>query len=90
MNLLNYLLPETILLVAAAVLFLVGTSTRPAARKTTPLIALLGLLLAMGVSIFSSAPVQRIDQTMSVALTDFSLYMKAVSCGIAVLFVLLA
>jgi len=88
MNALPYMLPEIILLIAAAVLFVLGTSVKPSIKRLTPVIAVFALIGAFFASIVVDAGTGVVKD--SVLVTNFSLYIKAISCAVATLFVLLA
>lgn len=93
-NVLHYILPEVILLVGAAVLFVLGAAKSVNSRRAAPVIAalaLIGAFLAAMVSRNSDLlHVSPVERTGSIALTGFSIYIKLISIGVAVLFVLLA
>lgn len=87
-DLLPYILPEILLLLSAAVLFVLGTSTKPASRRLAAMIALLSLVasaLAGGLSGLEGSVVKD-----SLSVSSFSMYVKTIACGIGALFVLLA
>ncbi len=88
MNVLPYMLPEIILLVAAAVLFVMGTSSAPSIKRLTPIVAVIALLAGLISAIIADAGTGVAKD--SVLVTNFSLYIKTISCGVAALFVLLA
>lgn len=83
-----YILPEISLMIAAAVLFLLGASIEPVARRVAPVIAVGALILALVLSI--SSDVQGAIGKDSLLVTQFVLFIKALVCGVGVLFVLLA
>jgi NADH-quinone oxidoreductase subunit N len=90
MDVLPYILPEILLLVAAAALFVMGTSKRPAVRHATPVVAILSLLAACFAALISDTGGLVSAEKDSLSVTSFSVYIKAISCGVAALFVLLA
>ncbi|HEY0009710.1 MAG TPA: hypothetical protein VGB55_13360, partial [Tepidisphaeraceae bacterium] len=90
MNVLHYILPEAILFAAAAVLFIVGASTQASARKASPVIALVALIAALACALYGPRPDEVIEHTGALALTNFAIYVKAISTAVATLFVLLA
>jgi NADH-quinone oxidoreductase subunit N len=90
MQFLHYMLPELILLVAAAVLFVTGASVMPTARKAAPVVALGALLLALSGVLMSDAPVSPRAASGLLSVVGFSLYIKAAAVGVGIFFVLLA
>ena len=76
------LLPEILLLVAAAALFVIGASKSAAARKASPAIALAALIAAFGVAVLGGRDGQGAD-----AMTT---YVRCIATGVSTLFVLLA
>ena len=94
MNLLSYVIPETILIVAAGVLCLMGVVDRPAARRAVPFVAiaamaaaLLAVLYGWGADSTSVAPASAVG---SFRLTPFSQFVKALTLAVGGLFVLLS
>ena len=75
--------PEILLLVAAAVLFIVGATPLASARRSAPVVALLAVVIAFGASIVYSGP-------GSVADGALGHYVKAIATGVGALLVLLA
>lgn len=90
MSLVHTLLPEIVLLLAAAGLFVLGASKTAVARRASPVVALLALVVAFVLAVtVQPAPV---DANTASALTGDAMatYVKAVATGVSVLFVLLA
>lgn len=85
---LPYILPEILLMIAAAVLFVLGASIKPIARRVAPVIAAMALLLAFLLSVTSDVP--GIIAKDSLLVTQFVLFIKSLVCGVGMLFVLLA
>jgi NADH-quinone oxidoreductase subunit N len=87
-DLLPYILPEILLLLSAGVLFVLGTSTKPTFKRLAAAIAVLSLItaaLAAGLSGLDGVVVKD-----SLSVSGFSMYIKAIACGMGALFVLLA
>jgi NADH-quinone oxidoreductase subunit N len=86
--------PELLLIVAACALFLIGVSSQAFARRLAPIVALVALLVAFGVTIttdLTRAPSQVLaDSAGSMRVGYFALYIKLISAGIGALLVLLA
>src|SRR4051812_38008512 len=91
MSLVSVLLPELILIIAAAVLFLVGMSNAAGARKLAPVIAViaLGIVFFMQMGRNSSEPAQ-IDALNTIRVFAFGSYIKMLAAGVGILFVLLS
>ena len=86
MSPLNTMLPEIILLLAAAALFIVGASKAVAARRASPVIALVALLAAFVASVFTTAT----GEAASVISDAMGVYVAEIATGVSILFVLLA
>jgi NADH-quinone oxidoreductase subunit N len=85
------LFPELVLTIAAAILFLMGTSRRTTARKAAPVLALIALAIALVSqigSIFSFNGLR--DPWQSLQITEMARYIKLVGAGIGILLTLLA
>jgi len=85
------LFPEAILVIAAAVLFLMGTSRSTTVRRLVPKIAVLALLVALISQLgqfFNSSGVA--DPWQSVQISEFARYIKILAAGIGLLLVGLA
>src|SRR4051812_9620211 len=94
-NLLNILLPELLLVGAACALFLLGVSTKPAARRLAPVLALAAVagVFAMQVWVvmgLTDTPTPASDPWNTVLGSAFSDYIKLLTSGVGVLMVLLA
>src|SRR4051812_43465348 len=94
-NLLNILLPELLLVGAACALFLLGVSTKPAARRLAPVLALAAVagVFAMQVWVvmgLTDTPTPASDKWNTVHGSAFSDYIKLLTSGVGVLMVLLA
>ncbi len=85
---LPYIIPEIILLLTAALLFVMGTSIAPSMRRFTPVLAVIALVGAFAASIFTHVDGSAAKDSLSI--TAFSMYIKTISTGVGVLFVLLA
>ena len=78
--------PELVLMIAAAILFVVGASKAAAARRAAPVIALVALIVAFAFAVFGNA-----TPTVGPTIADnLAGYVKAAATGVSVLFVLLA
>jgi len=75
------MLPEILLLITAAVLFILGAVPSACARKGAPLVALVGTIIALLAAVFSNG------DDAAVALGH---YVKIIATGVGSLFVLLA
>lgn len=84
--------PELILIAVACALFLLGVSSKVAARKLAPVLALLALLVAFGVSIMTDLGEHRLlaDPVGAFRVGDFAMYIKMIAAGVGALLVLLA
>jgi NADH-quinone oxidoreductase subunit N len=90
MNVIQLMFPEVVLVAAAAVLFLLGVVPTASARRVTPWVALLALIVAL-VSAWYSAPVDTAaDSAGGIRLYFFSYYVKVLSAAIGIFFVLLS
>lgn len=94
MDLVTLIAPEIALITAACVLFLVGVSSKAAARRVAPMIALLTLagifvwqLFLLADPIYQTA---RTDEWRSVNVGSLTLYVRMIVSGIGMLLVLLA
>src|SRR4051794_370776 len=92
MNLVSVLLPELILILAASVLFLVGMSSAPAARKLAPLIALAALAVVFFMQMVGKNPGDNavVDSLGALRIVQMGIYIKMLAAGVAMLFVLLS
>jgi NADH-quinone oxidoreductase subunit N len=91
-ELVSILLPEIILISVACALLLLGVSSKVAARRLAPILALatLAAVFAMQFYAMVAAPIPRIDSTSTVAVNGFSHYIRLLTAGIGALLVLLA
>lgn len=92
--LLQAMLPELILSIAACALLLLGASTKTSARKAAPVIAL-GALLIVVIYQLGLEPSNKIlsdsaDSTGTFRIFSFAQFIKLLAAGIGMLFVLLA
>src|SRR5688572_23679178 len=88
----SILLPELILIVTARALLLVGVSSKPAARRLAPVLALAALAAVFAIQMFAvvGQPIVQTDPWHTVRATGFSHYIKLLTAGIGALLVLLA
>ncbi len=84
------IVPELILIGTACALFLLGVSSKAAARSVAPVLALLALLVVFGMQISAESGITLADPTGSLRVTEFGLYVKLLASGIGMLFVLLS
>ena len=85
------LFPEMALVIAASILFLMGTSRKASVRKTAPVIALIALAIALVSqlsAIFNTNGAA--DPWQSIQISEFSRYVKLLSAGLGILLTLLA
>jgi NADH-quinone oxidoreductase subunit N len=90
MNLVPVLLPEMILILAAGVLFLLGMSNKPAARKLAPMIALLSLAVVFFMQLNKTPTATESDSLNTTHIFTFGTYIKMLAAGVGMLFVLLS
>ena len=92
MNLLvQALLPELILIVAACVLILMGASQSVSVRKATPFVALLALAIVFIYELNHDASKGVVvDPSQALRVFQFAHYIKLIASGVGMLFVLLA
>lgn len=90
MDLLSHILPEFVLAVAAALLFVLGASKTVASRKLVPWIALLAMIVACAIAIFSKPAGITLDATHSVSYDALAVYVKSIATAVGLLFVLMA
>ena len=90
--LLQALMPELILIVVACALLLLGAVPGAGARRAAPLIALLALAVVFFMQMTRDETGQTAvrDATGVVAVFNFAQFVKLLSAGVAILFVLLA
>jgi len=86
--------PELVLIAAASLLFLIGVSPRVAARRVTPMIALLALVFVFAYQLHggSSEGADRgmVDPTGTFRIDELAQYIKLISAGVGAFFVLLS
>src|SRR5438309_8699631 len=82
--------PELALVVAACVLFLLGLSPRPGARRAAAAIALVCLAILFVVHLLEGHGESATVADRSVVIGEFSHFIKLVASGIGVMLVLLA
>src|SRR5688500_19496748 len=85
------MLPELILIAAACALILMGACQSAAVRKTTPLVALAALAIVFIYQVMRGTETAALaDPTNTVRVYQFAEYIKMLSAGVGILFVLLA
>src|SRR5687767_9152383 len=85
------MLPELILAAVACVLFLLGVSSRPAARRLAPAVSIAALLVVFYMELMAEAtPGVLADAFGTFRVFNFAHYIKMLTAGVGVLFVLLA
>jgi NADH-quinone oxidoreductase subunit N len=90
MNIIQLMFPEIVLIAASAVLMLMGVVPTAGARRVTPWVALIALVVAL-VGAVHSAPVGGAgDSAGGIRLYFFSYYVKVLSAAIGIFFVLLS
>jgi NADH-quinone oxidoreductase subunit N len=89
-SLVNLMLPEIILCVAACVLLLMGTSENPAVRRLAPLLALAALLIVIIIQANEMGNDMVPDRWQTVHIYIFARYVKLLAAGMGVLLVMLA
>ncbi|HEY4973891.1 MAG TPA: proton-conducting transporter membrane subunit, partial [Steroidobacteraceae bacterium] len=89
-SILPEILPELILIATACVLFLLGISTKAAVRKIVPVLAILALLAVFLLQVSSGSGNTLADPSGAFRVSQFGQYIKLLSSGVGVMFVLLA
>src|SRR5688500_13397120 len=85
------MLPELILAAVACVLFLLGVSSRPAARRLAPVLSILALLVVFWMELTAETRATAlVDDFGTFRIFNFAHYIKMLTAGVGVLFVLLA
>src|SRR5262245_42463943 len=86
------ILPELVLIVAACALFLLGISSKVAARKAAPVVALaaLGVVFVWQLKMTFGGEAALLEPTDALRATDFAVYIKMLASGVGALLVLLA
>jgi NADH-quinone oxidoreductase subunit N len=87
--------PELVLVVAACALFLVGVSPRAAMRRITPVIALVALAFVFFYQMSHGGSSEMndrgmVDPTGTFRIGELAQYIKLISAGVGILFVLLS
>ena len=88
----SILLPELILIAVACVLVLLGVSSKPAARRLAPALALAALAAAFALEMYAIVGEGgvRADRWNTLRSSNFSHYVRLLTAGIGALLVLLA
>ena len=90
-QLVQVMLPELILIVAACVLFLFGMSAKAAARRVVPVLALLSLVVALLAIVRGPATNQTLsDPWNTFRIFEFAQYIKLLTVAVGMLFALMA
>jgi NADH-quinone oxidoreductase subunit N len=85
------LFPELLLTFAAAILFLLGTSRKPATRRMAPVLAIVALAIALISQLRQVFNAQGItDPWQSVQISELARYIKIITAGLGILLTLLA
>jgi NADH-quinone oxidoreductase subunit N len=86
------ILPELVLISAACALFLLGISSKVAARKAAPVVALAALFVVFVWQLKMSfgGEAALLEPTDALRATDFAVYIKMLASGVGALLVLLA
>src|SRR4051812_16983421 len=90
MNLVSVLLPELILIVAAAVLFLLGMSNTAGSRKLAPVLALVALGVVFFMQLMGGPEGAHTDSLNTIRVYQFGAYIKMLAAGVGMLFVFLS
>src|SRR5579862_9876786 len=91
MNLVSALAPELILIVTAGVLFLLGMSNKPGARKLAPILALISLVWVFLMQLRGTPDnAASIDVPGMIRVSQMATYIQMLAAGVGVLFVLLS
>src|SRR5687767_15444815 len=90
--LIQALFPELVLITVACVLLLLGAVPKTGVRRAAPIIALLALLFVFGMQIAREDAGQSAIRDLSgaVMVFNFAQFVKLLSAGVAILFILLA
>lgn len=93
MNLLtSAMLPEILLCAVACALFLMGTSKRPAIRRSAGGLALLTMVIVFIIQLvrcFTNSQIVELDPTGAITTGGFVRYVKLISAGVGILLTLL-
>ncbi|HEY7091443.1 MAG TPA: NADH-quinone oxidoreductase subunit N [Tepidisphaeraceae bacterium] len=89
---LSVIVPELILIITACGLMLLGASSRLAARKAAPVLALLALLVVFGTQVthLYDEGIAQTDTAGALRVTNLTTYINVLASGIGALLVLLA
>src|SRR3954466_950465 len=103
MSLLTLLLPELILIIAAAALFMIGLSNKVASRRLAPVVAMLALFITFAIQVYfvkaGGGKTQHDDFGGisrdgsiygTIRIGEFAHYIKLISLGIGIMLTLLA
>src|SRR5688500_12564431 len=91
MDLLRLIIPELILIGTACALFLLGMSTKAAARRAAPWLALAALAVVFGIEVTrDSDPRTYVDPFNAFRITPFTHYIRMLAAGVGALFVLMS
>jgi NADH-quinone oxidoreductase subunit N len=95
MDLVRLILPELILIATACALFLLGVSSKSAARRAAPVIAILALLAAFAVEIVRRSqldpfnPQAEVDPFNTFRITQFTHFIRMLVAIVSVMFALM-
>ena len=90
-NLIRAMAPELLLIGVACVLFLLGVSSKAAARRIAPVLAAAALIFVFGWQITAEDLQTAVaDRYHTFRVFEFAVYIKMLAAGVGVLFVLLA
>lgn len=89
-SLIPVMLPELVLVTAACALFLLGISHKASARRAAPWVTILSLLVCCWLLTSGPFTVKGNDDFGSFRVTDFSLYIKLLTCAVGALLTLLS
>jgi NADH-quinone oxidoreductase subunit N len=86
------ILPELVLIGAACALFLLGVSSRVAARRAAPFVALLALVGVFGwqMQTLMSGQAALMELTDALRVTEFTVFIKMLASGVGALLLLLS
>jgi NADH-quinone oxidoreductase subunit N len=91
-QLIPLILPELVLIGVACALFLLGVSSRPAARRAAPIISLLTLagICVWQITVSLRPDWAQLEPTDSIRITELATYVRMLASGVGALLVLLA
>ena len=90
MDLLRLIAPELILIAVACALFLLGVSSKAAARRIAPVLALGALVAAFVVELLRDPSFTATDSFGAFRITPFTHYVRLLATSISVIFVLMS